>query len=272
MAIIYINGIPRATPDSSPRNYVPNTNFESSTANITSSGPGILFDRTTTESEVVRGDASLKITTTSECTSSSYISISLGEFDIVDTQTAMRIGIDYRALTGYSSGYLQVILHDGTSEITPTNTNIPAGQGKLEGYWTTTSSQNYTLRLKVTATGASQAFNIAIDTIRIYTPGWEEDAANKSNDTTLSASSAILYPTQNAVKTYVDTAVGTKQAAGNYITALTGDITASGPGSASATLANSGVAAGTYSTVTVDTKGRVTTGSNIIDGGNASGT
>lgn len=272
MSIIYVNGTPRSTSDSAPRNYVPNTNFESSAANITSSGPGISFDRTTTESEVVRGEASLKITTTSECTTSSYISIALGEFDIVDTQTAMRIGIDFRALTGYSTGYLQVTLHDGTNEITPTNTNIPSGQGKLEGYWTTSSSQNYTLRLKVTATGASQAFNLAIDTIRIYTPGWEEDAANKSNDTTLSASSVILYPTQNAVKTYVDTAVGAKQPTGNYITALTGDVTASGPGSASATLANSGVAAGTYAVVTVDAKGRVTSGSNTIDGGNANGT
>lgn len=53
-----------------------------------------------------------------------------------------------------------------------------------------------------------------------------------------------------------------KQATGNYITDLTGDITASGPGSAVTTLANSGVTAGTYSLVTVDSKGRVTSGSN----------
>lgn len=52
------------------------------------------------------------------------------------------------------------------------------------------------------------------------------------------------------------------QATGNYITALTGDVTASGPGSVSATLADSGVVAGTYSVVTVDGKGRVTVGSN----------
>lgn len=272
MNIVFVNGIPRATADSSPRNYVPNTSFESSTANIAFSGPGISFDRTTTESEVVRGDASLKITTTSSCTTSSYISITLTEFDIVDTQTTMRIGIDYRSLSGYSPAYMQVVLHDGTNEIIPTNTNIPSGQGKIEGYWTTSASQNYTLRLKVTSTGAGQAFNLAIDTIRIYSPGWEEDAANKSNDATLSANSSILYPTQSAVKSYVDTAVSTKQATGNYITALTGDITASGPGSALATLANSGVTAGTYAQVTVDAKGRVTSGSNIIDGGNASST
>jgi hypothetical protein len=51
-----------------------------------------------------------------------------------------------------------------------------------------------------------------------------------------------------------------KQPTGNYITALTGDVTASGPGSVTATLAASGVTAGTYDSVTVDVKGRVTAG------------
>lgn len=51
-----------------------------------------------------------------------------------------------------------------------------------------------------------------------------------------------------------------KQASGNYITALTGDVAASGPGSAAATLANSGVTAGTYTKITVDAKGRATVG------------
>jgi hypothetical protein len=54
------------------------------------------------------------------------------------------------------------------------------------------------------------------------------------------------------------------QPSGNYITALTGDGTASGPGSAVFTLSNSGVIANTYGSaslvpvITVDAKGRVT--------------
>jgi hypothetical protein len=54
------------------------------------------------------------------------------------------------------------------------------------------------------------------------------------------------------------------QPSGNYITALTGDATASGPGSAVITLANTGVIANTYGSnsqvpvITVDAKGRVT--------------
>ena len=58
-------------------------------------------------------------------------------------------------------------------------------------------------------------------------------------------------------------AFSAKQAAGNYITALTGDLTASGPGSAAATLAATGVGAGSYTKVTVDAKGRVTAGTSL---------
>lgn len=35
----------------------------------------------------------------------------------------------------------------------------------------------------------------------------KEVSSNKSDDTTLASSSSTLYPTQNAVKVYVDTAI-----------------------------------------------------------------
>lgn len=56
-----------------------------------------------------------------------------------------------------------------------------------------------------------------------------------------------------------------KQAAGNYITALTGDVTASGPGSVAATLKNTGTA-GTYTKVTTDAQGRVSSGTTLASG------
>ena len=59
------------------------------------------------------------------------------------------------------------------------------------------------------------------------------------------------------------TAFGAKQAAGNYITALNGDLTAAGPGTVAATLAPTGVTAGAYAKVTVDAKGRVTAGASL---------
>lgn len=50
---------------------------------------------------------------------------------------------------------------------------------------------------------------------------------------------------------------------GDQTITLTGDVTGSGTGSFATTLANSGVSAGTYNNVTVDAKGRVTSGSNV---------
>ena len=73
-----------------------------------------------------------------------------------------------------------------------------------------------------------------------------------------------IAPSQNAVFD----ALALKQATGNYITALTGDVTAAGPNSATATLATVNSNLGTFgtatqtSTVTVNAKGLVTAASN----------
>lgn len=68
----------------------------------------------------------------------------------------------------------------------------------------------------------------------------------------------------SGVTSTIQTQIDGKQATGNYITALTGDITASGPGSAAATLAtvNSNVGSFTNASITLNAKGLVTAASN----------
>lgn len=85
---------------------------------------------------------------------------------------------------------------------------IPSGAGNLVYATPNGSSGSPSLRSLVAADIPSLSYNPIIG----FTP---ENVANKSSDTALGASNA-LYPTQNAVKTYVDTGLAGKQASGTY--------------------------------------------------------
>ena len=83
-------------------------------------------------------------------------------------------------------------------------------------------------------------------------------------DADLSAIAALTGSSGILKKTAVDTwSLDTSSyLTGNQTITLSGDASGSGSTSISITLANSGVTAGTYNSVTVDAKGRVTSGSN----------
>lgn len=79
-----------------------------------------------------------------------------------------------------------------------------------------------------------------------------------------SFSQRVADTTHNGYLSSTDwTTFNGKQAAGNYITALTGDVTATGPGSVAATLAtvNGNVGSFTHSSITVNAKGLITAAS-----------
>lgn len=88
----------------------------------------------------------------------------------------------------------------------------------------------------------------------------------------LSAVSISQQPaagSQNGYLTSTDwTTFNNKQTAGNYITALTGDITASGPGSAAATLATVNANVGSFNpaVITVNAKGLITAAASATTG------
>jgi hypothetical protein len=91
------------------------------------------------------------------------------------------------------------------------------------------------------------------------------DAAGNVTATSYAGSGASLTGlTQGQISGLVSALSG-KQATGNYITALTGDGTASGPGSAAFTLANV-VTAGTNPKVTYNAKGLITGGAALVAG------
>lgn len=94
------------------------------------------------------------------------------------------------------------------------------------------------------------------------------DASKIANGSVSSTEFQYLDGVTSAIQTQLDG----KQATGNYITALTGDVTASGPGSVAATLAtvNSNVGSFTLSNITVNAKGLVTAASTTSSTGSGS--
>jgi hypothetical protein len=113
-----------------------------------------------------------------------------------------------------------------------------------------------------TRTGAVTLLDTDVTGALGFTP---EDVANKSTSIVTDQASNTKYP---SVKAVYDWSTGTFQPIGNYITALTGDGTASGPGSATFTLTNTAVTPASYgpaTALTVDSKGRITAASSTTN-------
>ena len=109
-------------------------------------------------------------------------------------------------------------------------------------------------------TGVSQSFGVP------GTTGTAPNWTSAGNVHTLSLPMASAAGVTSGLISNTDyNTFNAKQVAGNYITALTGDVTTSGfsGGSAAATLATV-VSAGTSTKVTYDSKGRITSGTSLV--------
>jgi hypothetical protein len=125
------------------------------------------------------------------------------------------------------------------------------------GLGTTTVPANWVLigstSLRVTAAATS---TLGLESPLTFSTG----LSRIGNAVTCNTASASIFGCLSAADW---TTFNAKQAAGNYITALTGDVTAAGPGSSAATLAtvNSNVGSFTNSNITVNGKGLITAAS-----------
>jgi phage-related tail fiber protein len=148
------------------------------------------------------------------------------------------------------------------TSVTNVGVNIPSGSLTFTGDVTGTGT-----------TGSSTALTLANSgvTAGTYTKVTVDAKGRVTTGTTLASADLPTY-TGSITSGQVTTALGftpynatnpSGYISGNQTITFTGDATGSGATSVPLTLANSGVTVGTYTKVTVDSKGRVTTGTTL---------
>lgn len=114
------------------------------------------------------------------------------------------------------------------------------------------SANSSDLVLKVNASDQLEFNGVPIGGATAYTAN-RAIVSNGSGQLTASATTDTEIGYVSGVTSAIQTQLDGKQATGNYITALTGDVTATGPGSVAATIANNAVTAAKMANGTITT-------------------
>lgn len=114
------------------------------------------------------------------------------------------------------------------------------------------SANSSDLVLKVNASDQLEFNGVPVGGAAAYTAN-RAIVSNGSGQLTASATTDTEIGYVSGVTSAIQTQLDGKQATGNYITALTGDVTATGPGSVAATIANNAVTAAKMANGTITT-------------------
>jgi hypothetical protein len=178
--------------------YITNYNAEVNTTGWSNSGSNFTISRTTTSGEVLRGTASFKLTANGSQAVNDYISTSF-TLDPGDTSSLLALQFYFKGISSYDTGDVEVVLHDGTSEIIPHITQIPSGGiGLFQAVWISNSNTSYTLRFKAKVT---TAFSLSIDEVYVRRKEVVQGAAisKTEQDNTLTISAGFGTPSNIAI-------------------------------------------------------------------------
>lgn len=199
-------------------------------------------------------------------------------FDQMTLESLIIIGFD--GVLKASSGTVQ---ENATTADLPESGNLyytaarfnSAFSGKSTSDLTEGSNLYYTSARFNSAFSAKSTSDLTEGSNLYYTDVRSRAALSVTAPVTYNSSTGAFAITQSTASTngYLSSTdwntFNNKQVAGNYITALTGEVAAAGPGSAVATLSTTGVSANSYGsasaipTFTVDSKGRLTAASSV---------
>ncbi|TLP80976.1 beta strand repeat-containing protein [Maribacter sp. ACAM166] len=154
------------------------------------------------QERIVSGDASMDnngvlAISADAITSNKIVDGTIGNLDLADNSVGVNKiaeGLDGQILTTNGTDVVWATSSNIVSTDTPNAITIGTDSGAL--YDDTPLTNNITVNTNGIATNATALGN-------------KEDAANKSNDAALADNSTTDFPTEQAVKTYVDTQIGT---------------------------------------------------------------
>lgn len=170
-----------------------------------------------------------------------------------------------------------ITLNKGGGAGSAANSGIELEENSLITGYVETSADRNSWALKAPNTAGVATITPGAGGITLYQSSHDPvtltavGASPNANGASLSGQVLTLQPantTNPGVLTAADwNTFNGKQAAGNYITALTGDVTASGPGSVAATIANSAVTNAKIANSTIDLTAKVTGVLPLANGG-----